>query len=178
MSAKTINRLLIVIACLAVFYSLLLFWRYQQTAPGVAVPISTSGLSRTADRLVIRGDGRTAALARRGEKWFVGKQPVGKIKISTLLQALDKLTFDRIVATKPADLETYGLNEAKSNSLKIYQGKRLLRTLYFGKMATANSFFVRADRKPTVYEARGDLVFEVGQPVSGWADRQRKLKAP
>jgi len=176
MSKKTINRLLVAIACLAAFYGLLIFLQYRQTAPGAAVRISTAGLSRSADRLVIRSDSRTASLVRRGEKWFVGKKPVGNIKISTLLQAIDKMVLVRVVTNKAGDLKTYGLTEAKSNFLKAYQGKKLLRAFYFGSMSDSNSYYVRTDRGLAVYEATGDLIFEVGQPSSGWGRAERVIK--
>lgn len=176
MSAKTINRLMVAIASLAVLYGLLIFWQYQRTAPGVAVPVGTAGLSRTADRLVIKSGGRTTALSRRGDKWFVGQKPVGEIKITTLLKALDKLTFVRVVAAKPDDLKIYGIDDVRGNILKIYKGKKLLRALKLGSVSSGESFYVKTDAGPEVYEAQGDLVLEVSQSASGWTAPERKTK--
>lgn len=176
MSAKTINRLMVAIACLAVFYGLLLFWQYQRTAPGAAVPVGTAGLSRAADRLVIKGGGRTTALNRRGEKWFVGQKTVGEIKITNLLKALDKLAFVRVVAARPDDLKIYGFDEANGSVLQVYKDKKLLRALYFGGASSGNSFYVKTGDSPTVYEAQGDLILEVSQPAGVWAAPQRTVK--
>ncbi len=175
MSARTINRLLIAIACLAVFYGLLLFWQYKRTAPGVSVPVGTAGLSRAADKLVVKTGGRTATLARRGEHWFAGKKRVGKVKIANLLKAVDELTFIRVVSAKPDDLKAYGFDKAQGNSLRIFQGKKALKTLYFGS-SLGNSFYVRVAGDPAVYEAEGQLFFEVSQPAGAWAAPERKIK--
>jgi len=175
MSDQTIRRLYTIIAALAVVYGLLLFWQYRQTLPETPVLVSTAGLSRTADRLIITSGGQNATLDRRKGKWFIGRKAVGSIKIGTFLSAMDNFAIARVVSSKSAGNKDYGL-DGNANSLKVYQNKKLVRALYFGAMATANTYFVKTDSGPTIYEAQGDLIFEVGQPVSGWARPERPLK--
>lgn len=175
MSDRTIRHLYIVIVSLAALYGLLLFLQYRQTLPETPVPVGTAGLSRTADKLVISTGGEEATLDRRGERWFVGAKAVGSIKTDVLLRALDGLSIVRVVSRNPAGLKEYGLDD-KVNSVKVYKNKKLLRAVYFGAMLSTDSYYVKANGGPAIYEAKGDLIFEVGQPASSWAQPERKLK--
>lgn len=177
MSEKVINRLLITVAILVVVYGLALFWQNRQTAPGITMAINTAYLKADADRLDIRTNGAKVTLERRGNKWFVGKKQVGDIKISTLLKALEKVVFIRVASSDAKDLSVYGIDEKKSNRLKIYKDKKPLKVLLFGNMAANDSFYVKMSGDHSVYEAQGDLIFEVGQPASDWAaSPSRKTK--
>lgn len=176
MNAKTINRLLMTVAVLVVFYGLALFAETRQTLPGVKVSVNTAGLKAIADRLTIKTNETSTTLVRRGDKWFSGNDPVAPAKIAGLLDALEKLKFIRVVASSGANPGQYGLSESQAKSLSIYKEKKLLLTLIFGQMATANSFFIRTDENNTVYEGAGDLVFEVSQPAADWTKPPPKIK--
>ncbi len=177
MSRTTINKLLMAIAVLIVGYGLLLFSQNRQAAPGVTVPVNMTSLRIAADRLELSADGDKVILEKRGNKWFAGKKRVPTKKIESLLESLEGAGFVRVVATEPKDLTVYGLGQKQVKSLKIFQGKNLLKTLFFGTMATSNTYYIRIGSEASIYEAEGDLIHEVGQPIGDWSKQKQPVES-
>ena len=176
MSAKVINRLVHAVVLLAVVYGLVLFGQSRQTTPGVAVPANLTGLSKAADKLVVKTATNTIELEREGSKWFKGKKAIKQSKSAGLLEALEKLDFARVVSTKSAEVDKYGLSEQAARYIRIYQDKKLLKTIYIGENLGPDRFYVRIGGKSAVYEGTGGLSSELDEPISQWIDNKKKAE--
>ena len=177
MSRTTINKLLMAIAVLIVGYGLLLFSQNRQAAPGVTVPVNMTSLRIAADRFELSANGDKVILEKRGNKWFAGTKRVATQKITAFLESLEEAAFIRVVATEPKDPAIYGLDQGQVKSLKVFQSKKLLKTLFFGAMATSNSYYIRIGAEVDVYEAEGDLLHEVSQPIGDWSKQKQPVES-
>lgn len=169
MSTRTVNRLMQAMAILVVIYALLLFSQSRQTTSGIAMPANLTGLKTASDKLVVNSGTSTVDLVRENSAWFIGKEKVKADKVEAILSSLESLEFSRVVSEGGDDASDYGL-DGESKSVSIHQKKEELRKIEIGRSSGINRFYARLAGKKPIYEAQGNLVELLEEPVSLWVE--------
>jgi hypothetical protein len=156
MSQETINRLFVAVAVLLVVYGLVL-QQNRATAPGLMVPVSTTGIAVLADRLDIETAEGSKRFDRWEGRWLEADKEVEAAKPVELLEAVENLRIVRVVSIENNNPRAYGLAPEGADVLNVYREGAILYSFILVEGERDDRFFLQIGAERRVYEAEGDL---------------------
>jgi hypothetical protein len=161
--------LLSAIACLACA------WALQLTlGGGDSVKLVKLTERQKPDSVTIaRGDGKSVALAKDGDKWAIGekKYTADQAKVTDLLSALETVKVLGTVS-RSGDLERYGLAETQRVTVTASMGGKALRAIAIGKAAaTSQQSYAILDGGKDVVLVSGNLKDTFGVDADSLRDK-------
>ena len=115
--------------------------------------------SQQVDRLVITKNGEGVELNKKDDQWTVGPKAYAadNVKVKNMVKAAADLTITDLIS-ESGDYNRYDLTDDKKIDVQAFSGGKMVRDFSVGKAApTYQHTFVRLDKDPKVYNARGQL---------------------
>lgn len=160
--------LLLVIVAMGLYLSL-----QSQESTQFVPPQLSSVDNLKVNRMMISKGETSIELTKKDENWFIGPKayPADSIQVKNMLKAATDLAVTALVS-ESGNYERYDLTDEKKIHVQIFIDDKVQRRFDIGRVApTYQHTFVRLDKDPKVYHARGSLENKFDQTIEGLRDK-------